>query len=309
MKKNRILGATMLAMSAYFLWGFTFLFSRLGMDIARPFVMLAHRYSVALIFMVLVLLIKGEKITLRGKRVGMLLLMGFLEPVVYFVGEAYGILYTSTAFSGIMVATIPILSMFASWGFLKEKPTVGQIDWSVISVAGVIVFALQGTNEGVVELRGVLCLLLAMGSTVAFGVMTRDLSQSFSASERTLIGVVEGAVGFWLLAVIQCRDDWSQLVAPLASGTYWIGILYLGAIGSVFCYFVLNYALAVVPVNRITIGSNLCTVVSVFAGIVFLHEPFSWISVGCSVVILLGIYGVQRAAPKEPKLPEAEHEG
>lgn len=303
MRKNKILFATVLAMSAYFMWGFTFLFSRMGLDQARPFVMLAHRYSVALIIMLVILFVKGERISLRGRPVGKLVLMGFLEPVVYFVGEAYGILYTTTVFSGIMVATIPILSVFAAWIFLSERPSGGQILWSVLSVAGVIVFTMQGSREGSVTLIGVLCLLLAMGSTVAFGVLTRDLSESFSPFERTLIGGVEGAVCFWILAAVQCRDDLSLLVAPLQNGSYWIGILYLGAIGSVFCYSVLNYALTYMPVSRVTIGSNLCTVVSLFAGVIFLHEPCSWLSVLCAAVILLGIYGVQRTAPKE-RLPE-----
>jgi len=298
MSKKKTFWITLLAMSAYFFWGFSFLFSRRGLDQARPFVMLAHRYTVAMVVLCILLLVRGERIRLRGKRVGALVLMGFLEPVVYFVGEAYGLLNSSTAFAGVMLATSPIVSLFASWLFLKEKPSFGQIEWSLISVGGVIAFVLQGSNEGIVTVKGVLLMLLAIGSTVIFGVMTRRLSDSFSAYERTLIGVVEGAAFFWLFAVIQCRDDPTLLVAPLKSGSYWASVLYLGAVASVLCYFILNYVLSYLPVGRVTIGANLCTVVSVFAGILILHEPFSWISVGCAAVILIGIYGVQRTAPK-----------
>ena len=46
-KMSKQTQATLLALLAYFLWGFSFLFSRLGMDEAPPFVMLAHRFTLA----------------------------------------------------------------------------------------------------------------------------------------------------------------------------------------------------------------------------------------------------------------------
>ena len=38
----------------------------------------------------------------------------------------------------------------------------------------------------------------------------------------------------------------------------------------------------------------LTTVISVFAGVIFLGEPFGWISLAASVVIIAGVWGVQR---------------
>ena len=45
-------------------------------------------------------------------------------------------------------------------------------------------------------------------------------------------------------------------------------------------------------VAQAAIFANLATAISVFAGAVFLHEPFSFTALLCSVLILLGIYGV-----------------
>ena len=44
--------------------------------------------------------------------------------------------------------------------------------------------------------------------------------------------------------------------------------------------------------------ANLTTAVSVFAGVVFMHEPFSWLGLLFCLLILAGIYGVQKTAPK-----------
>ena len=54
-------------------------------------------------------------------------------------------------------------------------------------------------------------------------------------------------------------------------------------------------------VARVTVFANLTTAVSVFAGAVFLREPFSWLGLVFCLLILLGIYGVQRTARKDEK--------
>lgn len=289
----------MLAFIGYFLWGFSFMFSSLAMEEAEPFVMLAHRFTLATLLMLALVAAGKERLNFRGKRLGLLLVMGVFEPVLYFIGEAYGILYTTTAFSGVMIATIPLFVLPASALFLKEIPTARQVAWSMLSIGGVIVVALQGSGDGSVTLAGVLFLLLAVVSSVAFTILTRKLSAEFTAFERSFASFAMGTVSFWLLAALQCRQSPAQLVLPLTSGRYWLSMLFLAGVASVVCYLLLNQALADAPANRVAIGTNLVTVVSIFAGILFLHESFSWISVLASFAILIGIYGVQRSAPRE----------
>ena len=306
MKKDTTTRATLLTLFAYFLWGFSFLFSRLGMDEARPFVLIAHRFTLALAAMGLMMATGRQSLHLRGKRVRRLLLMGLCEPGIYFAFEAYGILYTTTAFSGVMLATVPIISLFGSALLLHERITSAQLIWSLVSVGGVVVYTLYGGSEGSISLLGVLCLLVAVLSTVGFTLLSRSLAEEFTPFERTFISTAEGAVIYWPLAMLQCRDDLTALIAPLASGRYCLSVAFLGIANSIVCYGLLNYALGRMPVSRVAIGTNLVTVVSIFAGVVFLHEPFSWMSLLCSLVILLGIYGVERA-PAPPDKP-ARHD-
>lgn len=297
-----------MAFIGYFLWGFSFLFSSLAMEEAPPFVMLAHRFSLATVFMLLLVVTGCERLHFRGKRLGLLIAMGVFEPVLYFVGEAYGILLTTTAFSGVMIATIPLFVLPASALFLHELPTTRQVIWSLVSIGGVVVVALQGSNDGSVTAEGILCLMLAVGSSVAFTILTRKLSEEFSAFERSFASFAMGTAAFWTLALLQCREDPVQTLRPLASGRYWMSLLFLAGVASVVCYQLLNQALADAPANRVTIGTNLVTVVSVFAGILLLKEPFSWLSLLASLVIVMGIYGVQKSARKEERLhDQKEH--
>lgn len=82
----------------------------------------------------------------------------------------------------------------------------------------------------------------------------------------------------------------------LASGRCRLAIGYPGLVAGIGGYGLLNYAPSPLPVSRVSIGTNLITVISVFAGVVFLHEPFSALSLGCSAAIPIGIYGAEHAA-------------
>ena len=105
-----------------------------------------------------------------------------------------------------------------------------------------------------------------------------------------------GALVFTTLALIQCRGDLSAYLRPFRERSYLLSVGYLSVFCSILCFFLSNYAISKLPVARETVFANLTTAVSVFAGVLFLHEPFSWLTAVCVAVILIGIWGVQRTA-------------
>ena len=59
-----------------------------------------------LIFLALNFIIPIFRVSMsfRGKPMGRLLLLGIVQPVIYYICENYGIAMTSTSFSGLMLA-------------------------------------------------------------------------------------------------------------------------------------------------------------------------------------------------------------
>ena len=104
------------------------------------------------------------------------------------------------------------------------------------------------------------------------------------------------AVFYTGLAVWDCRSNPALLIAPLSSLPFMASVLYLSVVSSNIAFLSLNYANSVLPVARVTSFCNLTTVISLFAGVIFLHEPFGWVSLLASVIIIVGVWGVQRKA-------------
>ena len=60
--------------------------------------------------------------------------LGTMEPCIYFIGEQYGLKYSNSAFSGIMIAVVPIVTLIFAAIFLKERPSRAQWLFSALSI-------------------------------------------------------------------------------------------------------------------------------------------------------------------------------
>ena len=105
-----------------------------------------------------------------------------------------------------------------------------------------------------------------------------------------------GAFVFTVMAAFSVHGNIALYLRPFEEQSYLAAILFLSVCCSVIAYFLSSYVITGLPVARATVFANLTTAVSVFAGTVFLHEPFSALGLLFCILILIGIYGVQRGA-------------
>ena len=286
--------ALLAAFFCNFFWGLSFLASRIALNEASVSVLLSHRFLVAFLVMSIYVLLGHADFHLRGKSLVPLLLLGLMQPVVYFIGEQYGILHSTTIFSGVMISIIPIAGILAAIPVLKELPTMRQMAFILLSVGGVIGIGLMSQSSGSLDWIGVAALLIAVSAAVTYTLLNRNISGAYSDFERTYVMMAVGAAVFTVMAAVDVKGDPSAYLRPLISTNYVAALLYLGVFCSVICFFLSCYSLTRLSVARATVFANLTTTVSVLAGAMVLHEPLTVGGAVCCVLILVGIYGVQR---------------
>lgn len=291
------------AFFANMIFGFSFLFTKASLSFTTPLVLMASRFSVAFVLLTVIMLLRRQRLSLRGKPWGLLLLLGCFHPVLYFLGETYGVLYTSSTFSAIMIALIPIVSLWASAIFLKEAPSRLQSLFCSLSVLGVILIT-ANTAGGSNQWKGVLFLLLAVAADVAFHLLSRKISTSFSSLERTYSMFIIGSIVFFLLMLVQNGGSMIPFLSAIRHPALLPAILYLGIASSVVAFFLLNFANTHLPVTRTIVFVNVTTLVTVVGGVIFLHEKLSLLSLCAAAMIVIGVWGVQRFAVKKVSLPE-----
>ena len=192
-----------------------------------------------------------------------------------------------------MISMIPVVAMLAGIFALREIPSPIQYLFAVLSVCGVIVVSTVGKSDGTVTFGGIVLLLGAVFSSVFYNISSRKISSEFTVFERTYAMTVIGTVSFVLLALIDNDCKMERLFEPFKNTSYTFSVLYLGVFSSVAAFLLLNFANTYLPVVKTTVFSNITTVVSVIAGVAFLHEKIYPVTITSVLMILIGVIGVQ----------------
>ena len=290
--KNLIIKATLSALMAQVIFGFSFMFTKIALENASVFTVIADRYIIAFISLSILMLFNKTRIKL-SKNIWKLVLMSLFQPILYFLFESYGIKMTTSGFSAVMISLIPVVSMFGGIFFLKEVPSVLQYCFTALSVLGVAVMTFSSKADGTVSLLGVMLLLGAVISSVAYNIMSRKISDEFSPLERTYAMTLIGLLIFVLIAFVENVNNPVNIIIHFKDLSYTTAILYLGIVSSVVAFLFLNYANTYLPVAKTTVFSNITTVISVVAGILFLDEKFDVVTVVSTIMIIVGVWGVQ----------------
>ena len=284
------------ALTSAVIFGMSFMFSKLALEVAAPTVLLAFRFTVAVAAMSLVILVnalvgklRGRPLfafSLRGKPVYKLVLLGIVQPVAYFIFENYGILYTSSAVAGTIIAAVPVCCILMDVLVLHERVTLKQVLCALGAIGGVARISVGGAM--IVSALGMLFLLLTMLSDTLYYGISHDAAKRFTPFEMTYVMFAVGMVVFIPVALLHAGGLQSPLItAPLHSGSFWLAVLYLGLLSSVLAYGLLNFANSHLSVSETSLFSNVTTVVSVLAGVVLLKEPFSiWQMLGVAVILV-----------------------
>ncbi len=289
------------AFLGYTIFGFSFLFSKKALMIASPFMLLAVRFCVAFLILNLLLLTGKFKLRFKGKSIKLLLLLGLVQPVLYFILENLGVKLLATSFVGIIVSLVPVTSMLLGFLFLRETVRPFQIVCSVLSIFGVALTTV-GQNFSGSTVFGFLAIIGAVAATSVYNVVSRKISAEFSSFERTYAMFGLGSIVFAGVALMQGVADPASLIAPLLDAGFWVSILFLSALSSVAAFLMLNYAMTYISVAKTAIFANVTTIISIVAGVLLLRENFGIYQLIGSLVIIVCVYGVNKPKPKTQQI-------
>ena len=276
------------------IWGFSFLFTKETLDHTFPLQLLGFRFGAAALLLTILKLTGMVRINLKGKPTSTLLLLALFQPGLYFIGETWGVKWTSASEAGMIIALVPVAIATMAAIFLKEKLNAKQILTIAASVLGVLmIVSAQGKPEFGEHLWGIMALLLAVLAAGVYSILARHSAKRFTPLEITFIMMWAGTVIFNVLGVAQSIVEGSLLtyLSPLQLTSVLWAILYLGALSSVLAFFLSNYMFATLPVSQTAPILNLITVVSVFSGVFFRGESFGWIQAVGITLIVLGVWG------------------
>ncbi|HDR7717007.1 DMT family transporter [Bacillus albus] len=282
------------AMLYSFIIGFSFMFVKLALTVTSPLDTLAHRFTVAFVAASIPIVFGFVKLNMSFKNILALLPLAIFYPALFFAFQAFGLVYTSSSEAGIIQAAIPIFTMMLASYFLKEYTNTWQKISVLISVIGVIyIFIMNGIGTHETSFIGVILILLSALSSAFYNVLARKMTKKFKLMDLTYTMTVIGFISFNLIAIASHINKGTITVyfKPYTNGTFLISILYLGLLSSLLTALLLNYSLSYIEAAKISVFSNLSTLITIIAGVIFLHEQISYFHIIGTIMIILGIIG------------------
>lgn len=285
--------------------GLSFLFTKVALTEAGPLDTLAFRFIAAFAAMSVPVALGWIKLHLRGKSLWRPLLLAAVYPLAFFTLQTFGLERATSAEGGILFAFAPVLTTLFASVLLREATTWLQKLSIAVSVSGVVtIFVAQGGGFDVTNVAGIGLLIASVIAIAAYNVLARLLLRDYRPLEVTYIMLAVGCVSFVTMSLAGhvATGTVGAWLAPLRSGPFVGAVLYLGVLSSAVTAFSANYALSQLEAGTVSIFSNLSTVVSIAAGVVFLRESVAAYHLIGSALIIAGVLGTAGLGRKTERL-------
>ncbi|ETT86621.1 DMT family transporter [Viridibacillus sp. FSL R5-0477] len=274
--------------------GLSFMFVKIALTVASPLETLAHRFTVAWIVATIFLLLSKNKLQIGWKDLQRILPLALLYPILFFAFQVFGLARTSSSEAGIIQATIPIFTLLLASIILKENTSFKQLICVSLSVLGVIfIFMMNGVGTAKVSFIGSGFILLSAITSALYNVFARKLTQQYSLFTLTYIMTLFGFIGFNGIAISMnvVNGTTKQFFQPFMHLDFVLAIVYLGILSSLITSFLSNYALSKMAASKMSVFSNVATLITILAGVLFLQEEFHYYHLVGALVIIIGVIG------------------
>lgn len=277
-----------------FVIGLSFMFVKVTLTVASPIDTLAHRFTIALIGIVILIVFTQNKLKINKQDVARILPLALLYPIAFFTFQVLGLARISSTEAGIIQAAIPIFTLVLASVILKEKATREQLTFISLSVFGVIyMLFMNNGNASSENLIGSGFILLSACAASLYNVLARKLTKQYSLMTLTYVMTLCGFVIFNGLAIGNhlINGTLLQFFKPFEQVDFVIAILYLGILSSLITSYLSNYTLSILEASKMSVFSNFATLITILAGVIFLQETFHVYHLIGGIVIIIGVIG------------------
>ena len=246
----------------------------------------------AVIFWLISLFMPKEPV--QRKDLLIIMLGGLLGFVVSQTLTAWALVYTTPVYFSLIATLTPVATMLMAAVFLKEtlngKKTIGVL----IGIAGALLMVFMGwqSGSGTNDVLGIFLTILSLLTWVIYLLITRNVSQKYSAVTQMKWIFLISTIAVLPFAV----PEWDQ--QKLFSAAWaWTGVAEMAFIvlfATVMGYFAIPFAMRYLPATTVSIYTNLQPVVASLVAIYIGQDVLTWDKPVAGILVLLSAYIITR---------------
>ncbi|GAB4298268.1 MAG: DMT family transporter [Marinilabiliales bacterium] len=279
------IGVYVAILLAVVFWGTSFVWSKKVLEFYQPFTLIFFRLIISSVILFILALLFGWLKKTTKKEFLLFLLAALFQPFLYFIGEGYGIKFTTSSFSSVIIATIPLFIPFAAYFFLKDKIRPILIIGIILSFIGVYIM-MSANGFETLSIKGILFLFLAVFSAVGYSIVVKILTGKFNPITIILYQNIIGIFYFLPFFIFGEMNDFIETgyhfeVLP--------ELIQLGVFSSSVAFICFTYSISKIGVSKTSVFSNFIPVVTLIYAYFFVNESITWMKVTGMLVVIFGV--------------------
>jgi drug/metabolite transporter (DMT)-like permease len=291
-----------------FVWGTTWVASKIGIQGIHPLFFSAIRQMLGGSCFLLFFLIIGKAVLPTRKQFGQLLLLAFFLFVASNGLTTWGIKYISSGLGAILGAIFPLVVAIIDWitGHHK-KPSPLAVGGLVLGFAGVAVIFYEHLEDFAnPEFR--FGIMLSFIAAITWAVGTVITARSSPTLNRYYALGWQMFLAGAILFLISWSAGFTMPIAEIPANS-WKALTYMVIMGSVITFGALIYSLQHLPATIASLYAYFNPMVAVVAGHFILNEPWSLMLLVGALITVSGVFLVNFAYRKTDDRNEDQDEG
>lgn len=286
-------------LAAVVFWGISFVATKVAFDGVSPYMLLVVRFATAVCLLIPLWFVYSRE-RLYAQDLVFFVLLGLMEPGLYYLLETWGLVYTSASMASLIIASIPVFVTLMAALFLKESLGPRIILGILMTLMGVVSLIRQDLLTPDVRggaLFGNLLILGAAFCASIYTIVSRRLRAKYQTITLTLIQFGFATLFFLPFAV---REWWWEKKTPHFSTEVILAVLFLAVFATLIAFLLYNYGLGKLEASRVAVFINVIPLITVLTAWMYLGEKLSWIQAIGGGFILLGVSVTTRGSNPKP---------
>ena len=279
---NKDFSGHLAALLTIFIWGTTFISTKILLTDFKPIEILFFRFLIGLFILILIYPKRLRKTTKKQELT--FALTGLCGVTLYYLLENIALTYSMASNIGVIISIAPFFTAILSHFILKEE-TLNQnfIIGFMAAMVGIMLISFNGSSNFKLNPLGDILALLAALVWAVYSILTKRISDyGYSTIQVTRRTFMYG-VTFMFLTLIPLgfKLDLGRFSNPIYLGN----ILFLGLGAS---------ALKILGAVKTSIYIYIVPVVTVVTSIIVLHEQITLMAFIGTVLTLIGLFLSQK---------------
>jgi drug/metabolite transporter (DMT)-like permease len=278
-------------------WALSFVGYKVAYKYFEPMALIFLRMVIASAFLYLIIRLTGKVEKIRSEDRGRFLVLALLEPLLYFLGESYGMKLVSSTTGAVIVSTIPLLTPIAAWFLLREK--VGWIKLAGIFMSFIgVCFVLIGKGFTLnAPPLGILLMFVAVISAVLYTGVINYLAWRYKSLTIILMQSFLGAIYFLPIFLL---TDLKETLAIQPSWEAVLPLLFLSIFPSSLSFILYTKSIREIGITRTNVFANFIPVFTAIFSYFILRESFTAAKIIGIPLVLAGLFLAQIRIRKMP---------